>query len=440
MSSAILHATVVPGRWDNLKNFSQHLVEDQFFVTPYITRALEKMEFELTGSDANSLLGAYVLAMARFKSTGRKPIIGEVNVLKAVMIVETLGPQVALPEMVTDATEYVLDEKFVIPTTETDEALLDRVTNYICEWYKLLEVDAKEAKFDVDAYLRRYETIFYPEDARAKLGPDEQIADEDKVMFTWKEIKVMMEYLMKSQVEAKLCPTHTEMLVVCIISACRRGHLTEKCAIKLNSGILSDTGKNITIEPALIAMLFPHLTKSLGPKGVRLIFQRWMKQLPVTAIRLRTVIDQSIGAGLTGFDCVARAFSNFPDFPWYKLLVINKYQVEFTAFWAAWKVIGQDGYMGFQATNSLTKATLYPNLIWVAKTLLIKLNNDTSLKEFKGFVKTPFAAEAVQKVMDTYTENYESDQVQKMDNAIKPEGYDDLFKEFIKLRAEKPLH
>lgn len=121
-------------------------------------------------------------------------------------------------------------------------------------------------------------------------------------------------------------------------------------------------------------------------------------------LRLRLTLQQSEQSGLTSIVLIRRALIGHPKFAWAKLAQL--FPTEATAVTAAFEQIGNNPYYGYSANLNNARATKYQNITWVCKTLLIDLDGDTTLRNYRGFKGSPAHQDIVRQMISLYTARY----------------------------------
>lgn len=121
--------------------------------------------------------------------------------------------------------------------------------------------------------------------------------------------------------------------------------------------------------------------KFVGP-----LLNHFMDNIMADAIRLRVTIG--------------RTMLKYPNLSWHLLEKIIPQ--EFINYKAAIVAVGGNAYYGYSESLDLVKAANFRNLGYLAKELLVKLNNEGHLNYNKVFEKGPDKARIIDKVVARY--------------------------------------
>lgn len=125
--------------------------------------------------------------------------------------------------------------------------------------------------------------------------------------------------------------------------------------------------------------------------------------IPNHALYMRILVDQIKGEGLTALSTIKKALTTCPTFDWD--IVAAMFPAEFDAIDAAFVAIGDNLYYGYKKNNHATKSTLYKNVAWVAKELLIRKGGNASLIRYKGWTRNPERSNQLNMMIDNYINN-----------------------------------
>jgi len=121
-------------------------------------------------------------------------------------------------------------------------------------------------------------------------------------------------------------------------------------------------------------------------------------------LRLRLTLQQSEQAGLTSIVLIRRALIGHRKFAWAKLA--QMFPNEATAVTEAFEQIANNPYYGFSPNLNNAKSTKYQNITWVCKTLLIEIDGDSTLRNYRGFKAGPAHQDIVRHMITLYTARY----------------------------------
>lgn len=190
------------------------------------------------------------------------------------------------------------------------------------------------------------------------------------------------------------------LLVTSIVSLCKRGQVSPKFIDKIVTGVSTETQLDIDISSETLKIIWNTYGKSIPDDRYEKVFEGMLEFIPDTAMRVRLTIQQAAGAGLTRVTIIARAMTIYRDFPW--MLIGTILHPELARYKDAVVDIEDNPYYGFKKNLDPVKSTLYKNVAYVAKELLLRINGETSLNGFRGINKT--CKEQIR--IDAIIENY----------------------------------
>lgn len=183
----------------------------------------------------------------------------------------------------------------------------------------------------------------------------------------------------------------------------RRGSLTEAWAVKYLDGVAQELNIQMLTPDQLIDIArktWARLSPTLTSVTAGHIIAQWNNLIPAHAIRMRTTITQASWAGLTTMTVIGRAMVLFVGFPWAN--ITNAFNNEMNNFTAAVAAVGNDQYYGFGTNIEAVKSTLFKNIGYVAKELLIRGNSERSLTLYQGWTRNPPHKAALDTLITTY--------------------------------------
>lgn len=134
------------------------------------------------------------------------------------------------------------------------------------------------------------------------------------------------------------------------------------------------------------------------------IMRRWLEHIPAAAIRLRVVLAQAAGSGLTTLDVIARAIHEHPDFPW--PLIRRMYPDEWVNVGHAVAAVGDNPYFGYRRDLEVVRSTRFKRIGSVAGRLLIKFG-DRTLENYRGFAEDQTNKATIDRLIMAYVETHE---------------------------------
>lgn len=129
------------------------------------------------------------------------------------------------------------------------------------------------------------------------------------------------------------------------------------------------------------------------------IMLRWLGLIPAYALRLRVVLAQASGSGLTSLDVIARAIHEHPHFPW--VLVRRMYPEQWDNAQRAIRLVGNNPYYGYRRDLTDVRSTQFRHLAALCGRLLIALG-DRLLERYQGFVEDKVRVHVWRHMIDAY--------------------------------------
>lgn len=129
------------------------------------------------------------------------------------------------------------------------------------------------------------------------------------------------------------------------------------------------------------------------------IIRRWLTYIPQHALRVRVVLAQAAGSGLTSLDVIARAIHENPAFPW--ILVQRMYPDQWDNAGLAMRRVGNNPYYGFRHNLEHVRANQFRHLAAFCGRLLIALG-DESLGRYQGFQNDRLRVDVWNKLIASY--------------------------------------
>lgn len=183
------------------------------------------------------------------------------------------------------------------------------------------------------------------------------------------------------------------IVVLLLVAFSTRGQLTAQKLQRIKDELR-------TVMPVLADMLdaneitttFANFGECIDDTNAHIIFARWLRHVPRAAIRLRVLLSQAAGSGVTSLDMIAEALSAHVDFPWH--MVARRYPDEWAAVQQGLRAVNGRIYAGYAGNLGAVRATLFRRITWVAKELLMAFGNN-SLKNYRGGAEDPTMVETV---------------------------------------------
>ncbi|APG78726.1 hypothetical protein [Hubei chuvirus-like virus 3] len=167
------------------------------------------------------------------------------------------------------------------------------------------------------------------------------------------------------------------------VSIIKRGQVTPEFVGKIARGIAEDLGINEPIINPDCCQLFQKVFgDGITDTTMPALVNRWLEMLPQHALRLRLTVQQASGSGLTALMIAGKAMRLYHDFPW--AAVQRMYPEEFSNFRDAVAAVGDNMWYGYRSDLGVVRSTRYPNITYIGKQLLIKINGEVGLRNYKG--------------------------------------------------------
>jgi len=153
---------------------------------------------------------------------------------------------------------------------------------------------------------------------------------------------------------------------------------------KFRAQMLADTevaihGDLFGMVKALQGVVVPYDTKN---GSLREIFERFNAFLPERCLRLKLLVEQAQGTGLSQLNLIQDALLQFPDFCWFRLESL--FPGELASVQSALAAYNEDPYMGLRPSNPIP-ATKYKGFAYASKQLLIKIAGVRTLEALRTF-------------------------------------------------------
>lgn len=185
-----------------------------------------------------------------------------------------------------------------------------------------------------------------------------------------------------------------------IIAICKQGTISGQFIEKVRTALKQDLGSDITITTSLVGGIWGAYGQYITDKNVGPLMNHFLNNIMAEAVRLRVTIDQAKYQGLTMFQTIGRAMLKYPNLAWHMLE--NIIPQEFINYKTALTAVGDNPYYGYSTSLELVKAANFRNLGYLAKELLVKLNNEGHLNYNKVFEASPDKARIIDKVVARY--------------------------------------
>jgi hypothetical protein len=197
----------------------------------------------------------------------------------------------------------------------------------------------------------------------------------------------------------------TTLYMIFVSSITKMGNVTDRYIEKIVTSISMEVGTQLDeqiYEMDTIRSVYGLLKGIVTSANIAALHNHWTAVgfFPANALRLRLIVAQMAGEGLTALSVIKEAMTKYPDFGWDQTAMLIP--TDFTNADAAFQLVGADEYYGFNADLGAAKSTNYKNLAWVCKELLRRKGGKTSLRGYKGWVRVPEQHQALEALVDAY--------------------------------------
>lgn len=191
-----------------------------------------------------------------------------------------------------------------------------------------------------------------------------------------------------------------DIIIHTYVAMAKRGTISEGFAQKVAGGVQTEINRDVEISSESCRIIYNLYGKGITADNCEATFDRWLAKLPVNCMRLKLTLNQTACSGLTAFVVIGRAMRLYPRFDWAKIAQL--YPDEIANFQAALTAVAGNAYYGFNKDLGAAKSTNFRNLAHVAKELLIRLNGDGSLRQYRGWVKVVKYVAKVTEMINAY--------------------------------------
>lgn len=187
---------------------------------------------------------------------------------------------------------------------------------------------------------------------------------------------------------------------VLYIAAAKRGEVTGPKLNAIARELRTSCNLTIPTNPGLYRTIYRYSGSKLTAGNARQVFDRWYGYIPQNALRLRLTLTQAAQSGLTQIVTIARALRIHPNYYWPK--VAQLYPDEMATVAQVLRIIANNPYYGFNDDLTNIRATLYPNVAWMAKELLIRHSGEGTLRTYAGWIRTPQHVDIAERMLAAY--------------------------------------
>lgn len=173
------------------------------------------------------------------------------------------------------------------------------------------------------------------------------------------------------------------MLTTTYIAIIKRGQATPASIRKIQDGIRADLGIQMTLTQRAITSFYSRFIAGINDVTIQPIPDHWETLLPPEALRLRLTVQEVTGSGLTVVNIIEQALQTYPNFPW--PVLVRLFPSEMNSVQTALTAIAGNPYYGFRKDLGPIRSTLYKNVGYVAKELLVKGQGNSTLEQHRGW-------------------------------------------------------
>lgn len=123
------------------------------------------------------------------------------------------------------------------------------------------------------------------------------------------------------------------------------GQVTDRKLNSIAENLNGETGLQIELDAAMIGRIYNVLSAVVNENNALAIFTRLGANIEALSLRMKLLLNQAAGSGLTSYMSTIQAVKIFVDFPWN--LIFDLYRDELVNFRAALELVGNNQYYGF---------------------------------------------------------------------------------------------
>lgn len=173
----------------------------------------------------------------------------------------------------------------------------------------------------------------------------------------------------------------TSIIVTVIASLGKQGTMTEEFINNTQQSCLEQFGRRVVIHRAVAKLYYTTYTPAMTPDDIARVFRTLLPMIPLTAIRLRTIVEQSRFSGLSSYVIIRDAIDRYGNFPWG--IVEALFPGQFARYRAACIAIAGNPYYAYRHGGMGDAAsTKYSVLAWTARSLLIETGDQPDLNRY----------------------------------------------------------
>lgn len=194
----------------------------------------------------------------------------------------------------------------------------------------------------------------------------------------------------------------TEIILWTLVAMVKQGNISDRFTAKITQSLEQEVGLTVTLPSDGIRAVWDAYGPYINEMTAGPVFNRWLPLVPQNALRVRLTIMQAAGEGLTAFTTILKATRTHPRFNWSR--VINLFPQEWDNFVKAVAAVGTNTFYGFKKDLGVVRSTMYKNLGYVAKELMVKVSGDAPLNFYAGWTRMP----AFRTIIDQMVVDYET--------------------------------
>lgn len=193
-----------------------------------------------------------------------------------------------------------------------------------------------------------------------------------------------------------------------LLSLTRRGTVTDELRARVEQGIRDATSAAaVNLGATTIKRFYTMYCTQVDAGNAQRLFAHYQNIIPDDIIALRNLVLQAAGSGLTTYMVILRAFADFSDFPWARLM--HAIGPDFRKFADAVTAVGGNLYFGFNHQMAAAAARNFPSLAYTSFQLCIRAGGDNPLKRYGGMPKVIPGKLLIDQLLTTYIETRNND-------------------------------
>lgn len=209
-------------------------------------------------------------------------------------------------------------------------------------------------------------------------------------------------FYLSTQAISRIVKTGVDCIAHIIVAIVKRGNVTTQFLTKIEQGLQLDLNRVITLDEETIRLVYLYYGALIDDTNIGDVFTRWAGQIPVNALRLRLTVEQASGSGMTAYFSIKEAITDYQDFNWAKISLFLP--LDWAHFVRAVNLVGDNPYYGYRKDLGEARSTLYKNLAWVGKELLIRVGAKASLSRYLGWPRAIPHQQAISEMINEYVD------------------------------------